>query len=343
MLRRDGPPIGRTFAATVALALILSVLPLPEALRPFAKLRETPKDTLARLVWPHRAGPVAQPPPPELDAIVLAPQEEEAAEPEAMVFEPLDLTTTATAPPEPRRARRDDEARKWDVLLERVQAKHVALVDPCLDAACRTTALTPWFEALDAIGAESPSPVRLVTLGTSLIASDHITDVLRRRLQNRYGDAGAGFLFVDRPTRNAGRTVRSGTATEGWLIEKVTDAPPLTNGGLGGVAFTAPADAPQDTNYLASGARHLELFAVTQRGAGVVHVHVKDSVSRPSARHPYTYVLPGDGEFPAAPLFAELRAGGFDGPVSLEWERMWHPYLPPLDEALRVAGARGWW
>ncbi len=77
--------------------------------------------------------------------------------------------------------------------------------------------------------------------------------------------------------------------------------------------------------------------------AAVVHVHVKDSVSRPSARHPYTYVLPGEGDFPAAPLIATLAADAFAGPVSLEWERMWHPYLPPLDEALRVAGERGWW
>ena len=77
--------------------------------------------------------------------------------------------------------------------------------------------------------------------------------------------------------------------------------------------------------------------------ASVVHVHVKDSVSVPSARHPFTYVLPGAGEFPMAPLVAELRTAGFSGPVSLEWERMWHPYLPTLDEALTVAAARGWW
>ncbi len=81
----------------------------------------------------------------------------------------------------------------------------------------------------------------------------------------------------------------------------------------------------------------------------VVHVHVKDSVSVPSARHPFTYVLPGAGEFPMGPLVAALRgeggdgAEGFSGPVSLEWERMWHPYLPPLDEALTVAVAREWW
>jgi sugar phosphate isomerase/epimerase len=75
----------------------------------------------------------------------------------------------------------------------------------------------------------------------------------------------------------------------------------------------------------------------------VVHVHVKDSIDRPSERHPFTYVLPGDGGFPIAPLLAALRADGFAGPVSLEWERMWHPYLPSLDVALAAAAARGWW
>lgn len=76
---------------------------------------------------------------------------------------------------------------------------------------------------------------------------------------------------------------------------------------------------------------------------GVVHVHVKDSVPAPSARHPFTYVLPGDGGFPIKPLLAALDAAGFTGGVSLEWEKLWHPYLPPLDEALRVAAGRNWW
>ena len=77
--------------------------------------------------------------------------------------------------------------------------------------------------------------------------------------------------------------------------------------------------------------------------ASIVHVHVKDSISVPSARHPFTYVLPGAGEFPMAPLVATLRADGFAGPVSLEWEKLWHPYLGPLDEALRTAAERRWW
>lgn len=74
----------------------------------------------------------------------------------------------------------------------------------------------------------------------------------------------------------------------------------------------------------------------------VVHVHVKDSVSRASARHPFTYVLPGDGEFPMAPLCAVLQTE-FSGCVSLEWEKLWHPYLPPLNDALVAAAKRSWW
>ena len=75
----------------------------------------------------------------------------------------------------------------------------------------------------------------------------------------------------------------------------------------------------------------------------VVHVHVKDSISVASARHPFTYVLPGDGEFPLAPVLVALRTAEFDGPVSLEWEKLWHPYLPPLEDALAIAAKRNWW
>jgi sugar phosphate isomerase/epimerase len=74
----------------------------------------------------------------------------------------------------------------------------------------------------------------------------------------------------------------------------------------------------------------------------VVHVHVKDSVSRPSERHPFSYVLPGEGEFAMAPLRAALAAE-FTGCVSLEWEKLWHPYLAPLDNALTAAAKRNWW
>lgn len=74
----------------------------------------------------------------------------------------------------------------------------------------------------------------------------------------------------------------------------------------------------------------------------IVSIDVKDSISRPSAKHPWTYVLPGDGEFPMTPLRAVLQAE-YTGAISLEWEKLWHPYLPTLDEALVSAAKHQWW
>jgi sugar phosphate isomerase/epimerase len=74
----------------------------------------------------------------------------------------------------------------------------------------------------------------------------------------------------------------------------------------------------------------------------VVHIHVKDSISKPSAKHPFSYVLPGEGEFAMASLRPVLAAE-FTGCVSLEWERLWHPYIAPLDDALTAAAKCQWW
>ncbi|HEX2099607.1 MAG TPA: TIM barrel protein, partial [Candidatus Synoicihabitans sp.] len=74
----------------------------------------------------------------------------------------------------------------------------------------------------------------------------------------------------------------------------------------------------------------------------VAHMHVKDSVAVPSGRLPYTYVLPGAGDFPMARLREALTRGEYAGALSLEWERRWHPQLPPLEDALAAAD-RGWW
>jgi len=78
-------------------------------------------------------------------------------------------------------------------------------------------------------------------------------------------------------------------------------------------------------------------------GTRTVHIHVKDSVSRPNGNYPCTYVLPGDGEFPMAPLLKDLKASNYRGLLSLEWERLWHPYLQKLEDALNAATQHQWW
>ena len=69
-------------------------------------------------------------------------------------------------------------------------------------------------------------------------------------------------------------------------------------------------------------------------GAWVRHIHVKDSVSDGEAKAGYRYVLQGEGEFPTAALIETLADGGYKGSVSLEWEKLWHPELPGLTEAM---------
>ncbi len=75
----------------------------------------------------------------------------------------------------------------------------------------------------------------------------------------------------------------------------------------------------------------------------VVHIHVKDSISRPSARRSFTYVPPGQGEFAMTTLQELLARDGYTGAVSLEWERHWYPELASLDDALTSATTSQWW
>lgn len=59
------------------------------------------------------------------------------------------------------------------------------------------------------------------------------------------------------------------------------------------------------------------------------HVHIKDFDSGTGK-----LVLPGKGDIPIVPIVKTLLDGGYDGCFSLEWESLWHPELPPLEEAL---------
>ncbi|WCK05468.1 sugar phosphate isomerase/epimerase family protein [Agrobacterium tumefaciens] len=71
----------------------------------------------------------------------------------------------------------------------------------------------------------------------------------------------------------------------------------------------------------------------------IVHLHVKDSITDSDGKR--RYVLPGHGDFPIAELLSLLQPNGRKIPLSLEWERHWHPQLPPLEDALKAA--RHWW
>ena len=62
----------------------------------------------------------------------------------------------------------------------------------------------------------------------------------------------------------------------------------------------------------------------------LAHLQIKDAATRVEP----TPVALGAGSYPIGDLVAVLDRADWRGPVVLEWERKWHPELPPLDAAL---------
>jgi sugar phosphate isomerase/epimerase len=98
----------------------------------------------------------------------------------------------------------------------------------------------------------------------------------------------------------------------------------------------------------------------------VRHTHWKDSVTRPieaapvgeesvaashsavsaaahalmSGHREADYVLFGGGEFPAEECARLLKQSGYDGWLSLEWEKMWHPQIEVPEVALPLFASK---
>lgn len=69
-----------------------------------------------------------------------------------------------------------------------------------------------------------------------------------------------------------------------------------------------------------------------QMSPHIRHVHLKDL--RKDAQGSTHYMPTGEGEFPFNAMFASLVEIGYDGFVSFEWEKLWHPELAAPEVAL---------
>jgi len=293
---------GWTIVLAAALALGLSLAPLPEAFRPIPSLsKEGPlAPRLAELVLPKSltgkgsserntddalAGIPTQAPEEELPPEEETPAVEEEA-PAATTAPPSDLEGLNTLT----RAR----ALSLEALREKMGAQHVDIELGCRrlgTTGCEESGLAPFFSALNELREDRRRhPVRVVHLGDSLIASDHITDMIRARLQERHGSGGKGFLFIDRPT-GSGRSVRTGTASEGWQVTRLIDRNyPKDRLGYTGVAFASGGTGSPSVRFPAEGARVAELFFQTKPDGGTVQFSAD---GKPMQRLLTRFELPG--------------------------------------------------
>lgn len=144
------------------------------------------------------------------------------------------------------------------------------LVEPCVaraGPACVERALDRFFARLDGLDARRVDPtdpgaatshVRVLAMGNSLIASDHITDVVRERLVDRFGDGGRGYVLVDRMAPY-GRRTRTAARAHGLTPLHIALPEPGTHPyGIAGVLHLAETRAT--SRLVVDGATRARVF-----------------------------------------------------------------------------------
>lgn len=232
-------PTGVTIAVFAALAIGLSLAPVPEWARPLDFLQEenVGDAMIARILARPESMPKAAAGYGEHGAAELPDEGLAAAEtPEH---------TDELMPSADRPTWKKPERKHFDTYAASLGLKAAPVELPCAEGDakdCRRHALDRFFEKLAAAEAQKPGAVaRIVHYGDSLIASDKITDLVRVRLQERFGSAGKGFLLVKRfNTFQKGH--RTGEGTPGWALEVITQSEAELKDryfGYSGASFTA--------------------------------------------------------------------------------------------------------
>jgi hypothetical protein len=126
-------------------------------------------------------------------------------------------------------------------------------------ATLESRALTQTLAAESASTFETPTRhVRVAAIGNSLIASDHITDIVRERLVERFGDGGRGFLLADRMAPY-GRRTRAAARAQGLVPYHIALQDPGPHPyGIAGVVHVSQARAT--SRFLTEGAERIRFF-----------------------------------------------------------------------------------
>ena len=119
---------------------------------------------------------------------------------------------------------------------------------------------------------ERGAVTRIVHYGDSPTTADLITGDVRAILQSRYGDAGHGFVLIDRPWAWYQHTgVR--LSGSGWEMSRATSYESHDGlFGLGGVSFTGGGGASSQVVFTSPGHTHFEVWYLKQPGGGWLSV-----------------------------------------------------------------------
>lgn len=161
--------------------------------------------------------------------------------------------------------------------------------DPCtaglIDDPSRV--LDHFYAALaDTETKKSGAITRITHYGDSPITNDGITGTARRLLQERFGDAGHGFILVDRPWEWYGHQSITFTSSGGWSDDSLMN--PMTKDGmfgLGGVTFHAAAGksarfGPATSGDTGKNLSRMDVYYLAQPGGGQFNVSINGETSQ---------------------------------------------------------------
>ncbi len=131
------------------------------------------------------------------------------------------------------------------------------------------------------IRGEARAVTRVLHYGDSVVASDYISGTMRRRMQERFGDAGHGFILTANPWEWYYHNDVGHRASDGWSMSRIT-GPLASDGlyGLGGVSFHTQERATASFNTLAEGkfgtkVSRFDVYYLEQPGGGDFQMEVK--------------------------------------------------------------------
>jgi lysophospholipase L1-like esterase len=123
---------------------------------------------------------------------------------------------------------------------------------------------------------------RITHYGDSPITNDGITSTVRRLMQVRFGDAGHGFILMDRPWAWYGHDAITFTSGGGWDDQPMGPGSNTGEFGLGGVSFRASGPgkytrfAPAATGETGKNFSRMEVYYLHEPNGGQFNVSVNN-------------------------------------------------------------------
>ena len=133
---------------------------------------------------------------------------------------------------------------------------------------------------------QSGAITRVTHYGDSPITNDGITSTVRRLLQEQYGDAGHGFILLDRPWAWYGHDAISFTSGGGWDDNPMGPGSSVGEFGLGGVSFSSSGPgkyarfATASTGDTGKNFSRMEVYFLREPSGGQFSVSVNDENSQ---------------------------------------------------------------